>query len=183
MKVYVTAYEVIGDGLPISDEHHTLVDAAEAAHWSFVESVGGVGLRPARNGGLRSVFFQELPAGWRKIGSEGSKIECVPHKGSSIGKRLAKSIAELPKAPDAQQLSAKLGYQPSEMAIDGNRIFFPWALQVMFPAKRMFLRLPRFITDGFEPNPSMLRALPESEFMKAVEEHNAEAHRLREAGK
>lgn len=182
-SVFVTTYEVIGDGLPIAAEHFAEVKAAKAAHWQFVESVGGIGFRPTScGGGLRSVFFTDVPTGWRKIGKDRDNIECVPHKSSFAGRGIAKVIGALPTAPDAINLARKLGYTPNEMAMDGTCIFFPTTLQVSFPAERAFLRLPRFAGDKFEPDPAILQALPESEFMKALEDHNAEARRQYEMG-
>jgi hypothetical protein len=180
--VYVTTYEVISDGVPIADEHFHAIDAAHAAHWQFVEQLGGKGFRPAHDGGLRSVFFETIPAGWRKIGNDKGLTEAVPRKGSTAGKDLVKRIAELPRAPDAWALASRLGYSTTEFACDGTKLYFPTAIALSFPASRMFLRLPRFSEDGFNPEESFLRALPESEFMRAVEDHNAEARRLREAG-
>lgn len=183
-RVYVTTYELFGDALPIAERFYANVNAAKAAHWAFVEELGGIGFRPSHDGGLRSVFFAELPIFWRKIAMDRDKIEAVPHQGSAAGKALQKRIAALPSAPRAEELTSLLGYKPESLAVDSARgtIYFPTELSVIFPRKRFFIRLPRFAQDGFEPDPNMLLALPESEFMQAIEEHNAEARRLREAG-
>lgn len=182
--VYVTTYEVVGSGLAVVADFYSRVEAAKAAHWTFAESVGGVGYRPNRSGGMRSVFFPgELPAGWRKTGAEGGKTEAVPRKGTTAGKALHNQLAAMPVMPQASDLAEQLGYAPSELAIDRHRgtIYFPSELRVKFPTQRAFVRLPRFSGDGFEPDASILVALPESDFMKAVEDHNAEARRQREA--
>ncbi|MBO9602581.1 MAG: hypothetical protein J7496_08745 [Novosphingobium sp.] len=182
-RIYVTPYEVIGDGLAVAAAHYAAIDAAAEAHWAFVKQVGGEGYRPLNGGGLRSVFFKELPTAWRKIGwGEGGRIEAVPHKGSATGKSLAKQIAALPQGKRGRELAYDLGYNPKQMAMDGSRgvIYFPTDLRVTFPAERIFVRIPRFTDDGFEPDPAILRELRESEFMAAVEAHNAEARRQRE---
>lgn len=178
-KVFVTTYEVIG-ALELAHAHYDAVDAARAAQWDFVNELGGEGYRPSHNGGLRSVFFTEIPIGWRKIGTDKGKIEAVPSKGTKAGKAAAQRISGLPSAPSASDLAASYGYNPPHFAISGGTIYFPTELFLKFPQERIFLRLPRFAEDGFEPNEAHLRALPESEFMAAIEAHNAEAKRQRE---
>ena len=79
-RVYVTSYEVIGDGAAIYAPYRAEVDAAKDAHWKFSKSVGGIGFRPDSMGGIRSVFFKDLPSGWRKVGKHGANIEAVPRK-------------------------------------------------------------------------------------------------------
>lgn len=172
-RVYVTTYEVIGAGEAIADQHYAKVNEAKDAHWQFVKSVGGVGYRPDHNGGLRSVFFAEMPKGWRKSGGSGAKIEAIPRKGSKAGEALIAAIGGLLRAPTPGELAAALGFAPKEWAFcDSGVIYFPTELRVEFPAKRSFVRLPRSAGDGYEPDETMLRALPESELMKALEDHN-----------
>jgi hypothetical protein len=88
----------------------------------------------------------------------------------------------LPAAPNAFSLAARLGYSPNEMALDEEMgtIYFPMELRVSFPTKRSFIRLPRFANDGFSLDDKLLRALAESELMRAIEDHNAKARSLRE---
>lgn len=183
-KVYVTTYEIIGDGIALYDSHYADVDAAKAAHWAFSQDVGGVGYRGETYGRLRSVFFKELPTGWRKVGTDRGYIEAVPHKGSVRGKQLAAQIAKLPRVPETSVLAKRFGYSPPELAIDQcrGRIYFPTDLSLEYPAKRYFLRLPRFTGDQFAPDEATLRAIPESELLKAVEDHNSEVDRQREGG-
>lgn len=180
-EIYKTHYEVIGKGLEISLAHFAKIEEARKAHWKFVEEVGGKGLRQHRQGGLRSVFFAATPIGWRKIGKHGDNIEAVPSKGTVMGKAIAKRIDDLPRAPEPHVLAGKLGYNPSSMAIDLERgvICFPVAFEITWPEKRHFLRLPRTSDDGFEPDETILREIRESEVMRIVEDHNAEARRLR----
>jgi len=181
-SVYVTTYEVIGDGLAIAADFYAQVDAAQKAHWAFTESVGGVGFRPAHWGSITSVLFEELPAeGWKQIGRDKARIEATPRKTSKVGKALAEQIRALPVTPKGESLAGMLGYNPLEMAMDGFKVYFATELRTSHPTERIFVRIPRFANDGFEPDETMLRALPESEFMKAIEDHNAEAKRLRES--
>ncbi len=182
-RIFTTTYEVIGEGVAIANGYYAEIEAARKEHWAFVESVGGDGFRPAHDGGLRAVFFAELPKGWRKVGREGKHIEAVPYKTSAAGKELVQRIRSLALAPRPHQLASSLGYSPSEMALDPDRgtIYFPTEIRVSHPEERTFLRLPRFATDGFEPDPAILRELPESALMLAIETHNAEAKRQREA--
>ncbi len=184
-RIYTTTYEIIGAGSAKAKPHYDSIEAARKAQWEYVESVGATGFRPSHNGGVRSLFFDgdTMPKGWRKIGSQGRKVEAVPGRAAKIGKHLERELDALPCAPMPTDLAAAFGYSPSEMAIDPERgtIYFPTEMQLSFPTSRIFLRLPRFAGDGFTPDETLLRAIPESELMKAVEDHNAEAKRLREA--
>lgn len=179
-KVFVTTYEIIG-AHEIATAHYAAVDAARKAHWEFVEEVGGASYQSGWGQGVIAVFFEQLPAGWRKIGTDKSLIKAVPHKGSRVGKALFERMKAQPLPPSPEKLASDYGYNPAEFPIDGTSIYFATALRVKFPAERIFLRIPRTATDGFEPNEAHLRALPESEFMAAIEAHNAEAKRQREA--
>lgn len=180
-KVFVTTYEVIG-ALDIATIHYAVVDAAQKACFDFADQVGGEGYRPSTNGSLRSVFFKALPAGWRKIGADHRAVEAVPLKSTKIGKALAAQMAALPSAPSSHDLAALFGYNPPHFPIDGGRIFFVTDLRILFPSERIFLSIPRFAEDGFKPDETILRALPESEFMAAIEAHNTEARRRNEGG-
>lgn len=180
-SVFVTTYEVTGAGIPIAQTYYAEVEAAHKAHWAFTESVGGVGFRPAHWGSIASVLFEELPEGWKQIGRDKGRIEATPRKTSKAGKALAEQMRALPPTPKGKSLAGMLGYNPREMAMDGSKIYFATELRTSHPTERVFVRIPRFANDGFEPDETMLRALPESEFMKAIEDHNAEAKRLREA--
>lgn len=180
-KVFVTTYEIIG-ARHLAQAHYAAIDAARDAHWSFVSEVGGVGYRPGHNGGLSSVFFESLSEGWRKVGFHDGKVEARPLKNTKIGKALARKINDLRRAPQAPSLAGSYGYNPRHFPIDGGSIYFPSEIQVKFPDERIFLRIPRFADDGFEPDETNLRAVPESELMAAIEAHNAWANRLREGG-
>lgn len=181
-QIFKIHYEIIGAGLEVSTIHFEECAAARRAHWNFVNEVGGDGMRPTGHGGLRSVFFKTLPSNWRKIGARDQLIEAVPSKNSAAGKALAKQIAELPQAPEPSVLAAKLGYMPNSLVLDCNSgiIYFPVAVEITFPTKRHFLRIPRTLDDGFEPDPAILRECREWEFMRCVEDHNAEARRQQE---
>lgn len=183
MNIYVTTYEVIG-GHEVAEAHFAAIDAAQQEHWAFATEMGGCGFRPNSDGGVRSVFFDELPSGWRKVGTDRGKIEACPRRSTQTGKLAEQAMRALLRCPDAGSLARSFGYSPSELAIDGSRgvIYFPTVMRTEHPVQRTFLRLPRFAKDGFEPDPAMLRALPESEFMAALEAHNAEARRLRAEG-
>lgn len=180
-KVFVTTYEVIS-ALEIAHAHYAAIDAAKQAHRDFITEVGGAGYRPSHHGGLRTVFFEQLPAGWRKFGFDGAKVEAVPLKSTKVGKAMAERIAALPLAPRSGDLASSYGYSPPHFAIDGGTIYFPTELRVKFPVERIFVRLPRFAEDGFEPDETILQAIPESQFMAAIEAHNFEARRRAEGG-
>ena len=183
MSVYVTTYEIIGKP-ELADEYYARINSAHKAQWVFVREIGGLGFRPRHDGGIQSLFFRSLPTGWRKVGRDGEKIEARPHKGSKAGKDLAARIAVVPRCPQSHELAAAYGYNPSQMALDASKgcIYFPTDVCTGFSDRRTFLRLPRFANDGFEPDATLLRAVPESELMAAIEAHNAEAKRRREGG-
>lgn len=183
MNVTVTTFEIIGEGRDLADDFETQKQSAKKAHWSFVNEVGGAGYCPdSWTGGVRSVLFdREIPKGWRKIGMHKGFVNAVPNKATKLGKALIANMAELLKKPLPTRLAADLGYDPNVFAMDGTTIYFPTEIRVAHPEKRHFLRLPLTPADGFEPDPDLLKAVPESELMKAVEDHNAEASRLREA--
>jgi hypothetical protein len=178
--VFVTTYEVTG-ALDVARAHYAAIDAAIRKQWAFISDVNGIGFRPDSKGGIRSVLFHDLPPGWRKIGTEKGDIEAVPHKGSNLGKVAATKLSELPRAPQPHDLASAFGYNPPHFAIDNGRIYFATDCIVTFPSERIFLRLPRFVDDGFMPDEDRLRAIPESEFMTAIEAHNAEAKRKRKS--
>lgn len=184
-QVYTTTYEIIGDGIPLADAWYQQVNAARAAQWAFVERVGARGFRPSSfGGGISSIIFEgELPAGWKQLrGKNMVKGEAWPSS-SKAGLKIKRRIEELPCCPSVEELARDFGYSPTSMPIDSHRgtIHFPTEMQVSHPVQRSFLRIPRYAGDEFEPDGTRLRAIPESELMKAVEDHNAEAKRLREA--
>lgn len=182
-QVFVTTYELIGRAVEKAKAFYAEADAARDAQWAWAESLGGSGFRPSHDGGVRTVFFTgELPTGWRSVGRERGKTEAAPRRSTKSGKAADEAMAALPKAPRPNRLAAAVGYSPNEMAMDGDRgvIYFPTELHVSQPTDRYFVRLPRFERDGFTPDERELRAIPESELMKALEDHNAEAKRLRE---
>ena len=180
----MTTYEVVGEGIAKADAFYAERQVALDAQWAWIEGVGGSGFRPAHDGGLRSVFFDgPIPKGWRSIGKQGGKTEAQPRLSTKSGKAIRADMSALPCQPRPDALASALGYSPREMAIDSARgtIYFPTELRLDFPVARTFVRLPRFSGDGFDPDAAILRALPESEFMKALEDHNAEAKRQRES--
>jgi len=183
MTVYTTTFEIVGEGRDLADDFQYELDSAKRAHFAFVNKVGGKGYCPCPYSGLlRSVLFEgELPPGWKKIGMQGGRTNANPKVSTKIGKALRQEIEKLPKRPDASKLAADLGYGPDVLAIDARGVFFPTQLRVEHPETRHFLRLPLTKEMDFEPAPAMLRAIPENELLKAVEEHNAAAKREREA--
>lgn len=178
MSVYVTTYEIIG-AHHLADDYYARRNAAHGAQWNFVRGIGGVGFRPNHGGGVQTVFFKALPTGWLKVGQDGDRIEARPRKGSLFGT----ALAGLPCVPQVDELASSYGYNPKELAIDDSKgvIYFPSLISTGFSARRHFLRLPRFKNDGFEPDVALLRAVPESELMAAIEAHDAEKIRRHEA--
>ena len=181
MTVHITTFEIIGEGRPIADEFEAAKTAAKTSFCAFAQYVGGVGYRPGSNGQLRSVFFaDELPQGWKMIGQERGMIEAMPKKSTKAGIALRERYADLPEIPQASQLARDLGYSPNFMPTGNGKIYFPSELRVRIPTERHFLRLPLTAEDGFAPDAARLIEVLESEFMRAVEDHNAEVRRQRE---
>lgn len=182
MSVHVITFEIIGDGRQLADTFEAEKSEARSTFWAFVHEVGGTGYRPGHNGTLRSVFFDcELPQGWRAIDKVNGLTEALPARNTKVGKALRDRYGDLPEMPQASRLARDLGYSPSFMPISNGKIYFPSEVRVTFPTERHFLRLPLTADDGFKPDDSLLRELRESEFMRAVEDHNAEARRQKEA--
>lgn len=182
MTVYTTTFEMIGEGRAQADRYEQQKRDAAGEQWAFVKEVGGSGYCPsAWNGALQSVLFDgELPEGWRRIGTVKGKTNAVPKASTKAGKGWLAKIAALPCKPLPTSLAADLGYNPASFAMDGFSIYFPTEIRVEHPETRHFLRLPLQAGDGFEPDLQRLKPIAERELMKAVEDHNAEARRLRE---
>lgn len=183
-QVFVTTYELVGDAVQIGVDHYAAVEAARTAGFALAKQFGAEGFRPTRRGGHPlSMFFRgDLPTGWRKIGRADGLTEARPNKGTKAGKAAQAQMQACASAPEDTALASALGYNPSEIAMDTNRgvIYFPTSLRVDHPSARYFVRIPRFDRDDFKPDKSRLRAIPESELMRALEEHNAEVLRQNE---
>ena len=182
MTVHITTFEIIGEGRELADDIQQRRQEASAKHWDFVREVGGEGYFPDKwTGGIRSVLFaNEVPKGWRRMKRTHKElVEGLPKKTTKAGQALLEQMAALPRQPTTSSLASDLGYNPASFAMDGTSIYFPTEVRVEHPETRHFLRLPLTSDDGFDADPDFLRAVPESELMKAVEDHNAEARRLR----
>lgn len=181
MTVSIISFEIIDLGLATAEAFQTQKDAARQALLDFAIALGAEAYRPNSRGNFYSALFAgELPKGWRKIGGHNGHMEAMPHRGTKIGKQLIHQIERLPKIPNASELAHSLGYKTSLMPTADGKIYFPTELRVEFPKARHFLTLPLTASDEFIPNPKLLRELRESEFMRAIEDHNAEARRQEE---
>lgn len=178
--VFRTAYEIVGDGVKVLEEFRAQTKAARDAHWETVRKYGADGYRPSHSGGIRSLLFagKEAPEGWRQIGREQDRVECVPHKGRAIGKAALSELAEAPKSPQVEKLASLLGYQPASAPMDGYKIYWPTLYDFGPTGGPAFLHIPRQAGDGFEPNPDLLREHPESTLMLAMESHNAKVRAM-----
>jgi hypothetical protein len=180
MSVFKTPYEIVGEGIATAKAFYAERDAAEIEQWKIVKQFGAKGLRPGWRGSVRSLFFKEVPSGFRQIGKDASGLlECVPHKGSKIGKDAAKALATAVQVPEENALADLFGWA-GRRPVDGVRglIFNATATRVTLPSVRYLLMLPREEGDGFNP-PASLIELKQSEYAKAFEDHNA-AVRARE---
>ncbi len=176
-QVFVTTYEIVGEGLKLAEAHFAEVDRVEGEHWKVVKQFSAKGYRPGPTGGIRSLFFKEMPTGFRKVGFGKNKaIEAVPHKGSKAGKAAHAAIDAVPRTPRGERLAVQFGYGDAGHITDGYSIYFATAMRIHLPRERYFLRLPRQEGDGYVA-PDTLKAMPESEFMAAIEAHNEIAQR------
>jgi hypothetical protein len=177
VSVFVTSYEVNAAGLPIIKQHNDAVAAWKAAAWAIVKEVGGEGFRPSRGVGIHGILFREPPTGWRMVSRDPNDRNLslyVPRKTSKAGKDLTARLASVGQMPEGQNAATLFGWNPSELAMDMSRgiVYFPTAQTIDLPSPRHFLRLPRFPKDGW-PGHAGLTEVPESEYMRAIEAHNA----------
>ena len=173
MTVTKIPYEIVGEGIPIAEKFYAEFDAKTQARWDAVTALGAVGYRPGWRNSTRSLFFKELPNGYRKIGSDKGMVECVPHRGSKLGKEFSRQFAAIPRVPDEGELPDLFGWE-GRSPFDGRLIYRAVAVRLELPTTRYLIRLPRADDDGYVPPPT-LREMLQSEFVKAFEEHNAAA--------
>jgi hypothetical protein len=178
VNVFMTTYEVTGPALPIVEAHRKAIEDHLAKCWAINEELGGEGFQPGWSG-IRAILFKgtsaaDAPAGWRLLERDDTPgiIRCTPRKTSKAGKALAARMAEVGKMPRGEECATAFGWGPNQLAIEGNRIFYAVQQSVELPTPRHFVRLPRFDGDGWEGHEG-LTAIPESEFMRALEGHNA----------
>lgn len=182
-KVFVTTYEVTEAGLPIMEPFLASCQAYRAAGMAVAEQFGASGFRPTRHGPPRTLMFKgssraDVPEGFKYVQREKDTIECSPLRTTKAGKVAHAALLTIGRRPDGAELAEQFGWSPSQMAMDGSSIYFPTTLSVELPRPRHFLRLPRFEGDGWTQHPALV-AIPESEFMRAIEDHNAAAKALK----
>lgn len=175
--VFKTPYEVVGDGVPVAEAFYAECDAARDAHWKIIKSFGAKGYRPSHNGGIRSLFFLELPEGFRQIGRDGKNIEALPRRSTKVGKVAQATLRAAPAAPLNKDLAERLGWDVG-MVISGSTLYYAAATRLDFPAARYLLMIPRHEADDWTPPPT-LKELTQSEYRLAFHEHNAEVERRR----
>lgn len=172
--IFHTPYEIVGTGVPIAEAFYAEWDGIREQQMAFVSTFGAEGYVPGHSGGVASLLFKELPAGFRQIGKRNGLVQAVPHKGTKIGKEAAAKLAELPRAKQEQALSYLFGWSADRWVMDGLRgvIYRPVVVRLMLPSPRYLIQLPRETGDGFEP-PETLRELTQTEYAAAYDAHNA----------
>lgn len=178
--VFKVPYEIVGAGIPIAEKFYAEIDAAMKDRWEFITSLGADGYRPGWQGTIRSLLFKEVPDGWRKIGTDQGRAECIPHKGSKAGKEIARRIADAPRVTPENDLAYLFGWE-GRSPFDGRLLYHAAVTKMEFPRVRYLMRIPREANDGFVP-PDTLVEIKQSEYAKAFEDHN-EAVRLMKQGK
>lgn len=181
-NVVIATYEAVGEGADLCAEHFDAVSAARVSWFALCKEFGAVAFRPGHDGRPpRSFLFvgAEPPAGWVLVGRpERDKVEAKPHKGTKIGKAALAKLDALLAAPSDHQLTGTFGYH--DMPTDGRSIYFATATEITFPTRRFFLRFP--IAEGSSWRAGAgLAEVRESDFMRALEDHNAEAKRQQAA--
>jgi hypothetical protein len=185
-SVFVTTYEAVGDGVAIVERYLEKKDAHIQAGMAVAEQFGASGFRPSRHGSPRTLLFNgnsmaDTPEGFRYVGRvKADSIECAPFRNTKRGKEAYAALQEIGPMPNSEEVAVEFGWHPPEMPMDGTTVYFATASSVALPAPRHFIRLPRFARDQWE-QPATLVAIPESEFMRAIEDHNAAARAMREA--
>lgn len=178
-EVWKEAYEVVGAGIAVAEDFFAEQERQAKALWTIVEELGADGYRPSYTGGIRSLYFKELPEGYRKVGRDNGLVECMPHKGRALGKEVAQRLKDAPSVPRSEVLADKFGWG-GRSPMDGYMIYGPTATKLSLPAVRYLLRFPRQLNDGYAP-PDTLKLIPMSEYIRAFEDHNAEVAKLKVA--
>lgn len=145
---------------------------------AFVDKVGATSARVDHSGHMRSLLFagKKVFEGWRKTGSHEKGIECVPHRGSKLGKKLAEEIKLLPKVCDYNTAIDK-DVAKAEQFKSGNRIMWTTTQRMSFPKVVYLVSVPRALNDGLEI-PKDWVEINEREYSLAFHNHNTEVDRL-----
>lgn len=175
--VFVTPFEVVGDGVAIAEAFYSERYAVRKAQFEIVDQFGAEGYRPSHDGGIRSLFFKELPEGWREVGSHMGNIEALPRKTTKVGKAAQKRLDEAPRMQIEEKLAALLGWDIG-MVCTGRSLYHATATKLAFPRVRYLVSIPCHDADEWTP-PASLKELTQSEYRLAFHEHNAEAERQR----
>ncbi|MFY0735660.1 hypothetical protein [Aurantimonas sp. NFXS3] len=178
-SVFKTPYEVVGEGFQIAKAFYAECDRVREVQWAIAKSFGAKGYRPSHNGGMRSLFFKELPEGFREIGRDGDNIEAVPRKTTKVGKAAQAKLDAAPRSPQNDELARRLGWDVG-MVISGSTIYHATASRIGLPTLRYLIMVPRHEDDEWTP-PASLKELTQSEYRLAFHEHNAEVERRKRA--
>lgn len=179
-----TYYEIIGDGIAIAESHYAKVEARRAAGFEIAQSYNAKGFRPSLGRGIVHLIFADgvSPEGFSKVKKEPEgHWSWKPDRRTAAGRAIAEKLADYECAPDDDDLVSGLGASQASLPTDGRSIYFPTAVRVHFPAPRYFVSIPREIGDGWSP-PAVLQEIKTSEFMAAIEAHNAAARAMKAKG-
>lgn len=179
MGVFKEVYEVIGAAAKKAARAHASGrEAALAAQWKLVQSLGAEGFRPGHGGCIKSLLFAQgamVPPGLRKIGTDKGRNEFRPSGNTKAGKELNKLLWAAPRVEGWGAFADTFGWKGrSPISTEGGRgvIYFCAGVHVKKPRERFFLTYPRELKDGWKP-PTGLKLVRESDMMRAIEDHNA----------
>lgn len=180
--IFVTTYEMLGSAAEAAEKHFASIREARAEWWALAKKYGARGFRPGHYGAPpMALIFEgkDPPAGFRYWGRpDANTVECKPHKATKVGRAAAADLAALKRTRSDADLAADFGW--TEWPTNGRTLFYATCSEVALPTKRYFLRLPRFADDGWTASEG-LKEIPESELMRAIEDHNAAVRAVKEA--
>jgi len=167
----------------LCEAHWAAVDAAKKDQWAYAEAMGAVGFRPAHSGRIGTLIFQKgkpVPEGWapipqswkRKHPVASDQIECRPHPRTATGAARRQDIErEVPRVPPDSFLTGAFGWKRDGEVFGDGTIKWSVAYRLTQPKTSYFLIYPRFKGDKWKV-PADLREVRQSEFHKAIEDHN-----------
>jgi len=174
-------YKLSGASFETAEAFHTERSAAVKNWHIFVGGIGALSARPDHSGRMKSLLFagKKAPDGWRKIGAHEEKIECVPHRGSKAGEKIAEEINSLSKVYDYNVAVERISLDvaKAEQIKNGNRMMWTATQRLSLPEVVYVVSVPRALNDGLQiPNDWI--EINEREYTLAFHKHNSEADRL-----
>lgn len=178
--VFKCLYEVPADH-PAVEAHFATVDAAAAATWVYVKSIGALGYHTSSwDGSLYGVLFADLVGRaeyWRVAetvyhpDTENHRaLLCLP-KRTKIATAVRAAFDTVPNIPKSSVLARNLGWSGAQPT-DGSKVHFATVQKLETPTLRVVVQVPRQIDDGWTP-PDFFTEITASQHMALIAAHNA----------